>query len=264
MAEIALDLETFRSSVLKAWSGDESSAFAAASESMWLAVIVHCDAKKATVACTVPDTGAAKQVMGYIDNFIKDHEALAQIPTKAVPDGVMLGKVRVLVLPRGSSRRPQGVVATAEMAGADETREPTQLPDDEELARRIAHVMLVAESPSPSPELSALREKIFNLIPGARAIFAKPRRVEGDEQQWAAWRAAQRITSHAGSSLEDLPQDAFRTPITTQRAPSREAFIASPEFEQQRLESMGRDDLARDARNQPVLTGPRGTKWRGH
>jgi hypothetical protein len=258
-----LSLESFRGSVLKAWAGDTSAAFAAASEAMWLAVRTE----KGTVVVSVFDMAAQRTVLAFLAAFTTDQEHLSQLHAKALPDGTLLGKVRILVLPKDTSRRPRGVVSTVTMPSpAEVQKEKEPLPDDRELARRLAslfdHIALRGSEPN------AAEMKLLNMwgeklgCSGMEVLAAWKRGMEANRAKFRVpnYMRLKPTVVHAGSAMEAFIdadfEDLERTRIEPQ---TREERIVSHAYEVQRGADAGKAEIAqqRERSNLPALTGPR-------
>jgi hypothetical protein len=253
MSDITLD--EYRAGPLARWQDDASAAHAAASEAMWLAT---CQFARQCVSIIVSchDASSVRLVMEKLQAYFTDEPALELLRPKFTGEQVTIQHVIVLVLPRDSSRRPRGVVATVEMRGCAVVS--SELPNDMEIARSIAHALTLAMHNDPAAAVSLAQA----LFPETDADWVRenfgPASYQGrrDEALWDEWRAVNGGVP-PGSSLEMFVAPKGKTKITTQRPPCRQEEIVSPEFEHARAESMGKDEMNGNSRSGPPLIGPR-------
>ena len=137
-----VSLTDFRASVLAPWAGDESPACQAAAEAMHAVACTHARVPKGTIVIDVPDQTSVRSVTTYIEAMLKDQEQLSRLPVGWHDGEVTVAGKKVLCLPRGTSRRPRGVLARIEMRGGEVAS--TALPSDFELAKTFSHALITA------------------------------------------------------------------------------------------------------------------------
>jgi hypothetical protein len=197
--------------------------------------------------------------------MLEDQPQLAKLRTKPTPDGAYIDGTRIMVLPKGTSRRPRNVLARVEMAEELSAKvsdnSPMQDFTPEQLAHRVCGTLAgVMSGDREATDLDlALIASLGTTVEALRADY---------EAYHAARQEARRKAADPGhnlppgSSLNDYGPGTFRATSVPQvpRPLSRDEWLASPEFERQRAENMGRGEtnlLAGGPRQERALTGPR-------
>jgi hypothetical protein len=271
MTAPSMTLEQFRAGPLRDWSGDHSSACAAASEALHAAVVLS-DGQRGAVVVTVPDASAQRAVLAYVTSMLADQEELSRLVAKPAPDGCFVERTRILVLHHGTSRRPRGVVARVHMASG--TPAPEKL-RDEEITRKIMHVLMIAAYGSERSDERIL-ELVLKLFPDCGVSTpeeakkylkdgfdkaGEERRRERDEEREADRRLITAATFRNFQQWDALNVSPTVTMLVTNRRQppmTREQYIASPEFEQHRAENMGLAEMRGGGRQDRALMGMRG------
>ena len=254
-----ISLEQFRSSVLRDWQEDKSEACAVAAQVIRQAVCVHAKAARGTLLVTAHKT-LARQIVGYITSFITDEPHLAKLPRKFVSgEEIHIGKLRILVLPVGTSRRPRHILWRRDIETTGTAA--AELPSDLKIAIATSHGLTVAAH--TGKEMDKALEIARWLDPNAdeewiQRNFGSKSGVETVQQQ------KERRSDSGFCYKFDVPYPTTSVPSVSRSIPdnihpaSREDWLASKEFEEMRMRQNEESDwLDRNRVSLKALTGPR-------
>lgn len=235
-----IELDEFRRGPLGRWLDDKSAAHAAASESLWLATCRHAR-QHCTIIVRCPDMAAVRLVREKLDAYFTDEPSLMKLRPKFTIDTVSIAGVRILTLPRDSSRRPRNVAATIEMANTRGEAATAAPHTDEALAVQIAHTMtcLWHDGTRTGP--------LFDTFGPLKEVPYEHR----DQYPLAS-------SLTPSGTLDQYLGTPQRTRIVVQRDNPTERDVTSLEFERGRAAKMGLSDL--NGSNPTVLRGSR--RWR--
>src|SRR5262245_10635701 len=191
-----------------------------------------------------PRCGGTALSLAYMASFFSDVPQLVLLKPKFRMEEVVVQHVRILVLPKDTTRRPRGVVETVEMrGGATCTTGPRS---DLQIARSMLHRRVIDQHNGINDGLLA------ELIPSA---------FDFDAPIGPGYQYAPPVKSLTPSgSLDLLKTVSGGTRIVTQRTPTtEEARITSPEFERERAANIGKDEM-NGGQQDRALMGRR--RWR--
>ena len=160
-----ITLEDFRASVLALWSSDDTPACQAAAEAMWAVACKYGRTPKGTVVIDVPDQSTVRSVTSYIEAMLKDQEQLSRLIAKWHDGEVTVASKRIMCLPRGTPRKPRGVLHRIEVRGGEVTA--TELPDDREVA--ITFIAAIVSAVNGKGDIAIANELASKLRPGMNA-----------------------------------------------------------------------------------------------
>ena len=251
-----ISIERYCEIVLADWQTDVTPACRAAGEALWQVTCVHAG-QKGTVLIPTPSQTDARAVIDYLVAMTTDQPHLSRLTRKlAGPDTMMLAGMRVMVLPRGTSRRPRGILAKVEMTdGVIATVD--ELPSDKEIARTVAHCLSI--SAHTGQEMDIALDIVRALVPDVadpeawlRQNFRSGRSVESVQRQ-------KERRSDAGFYYKlDVPQPRTSVPDNIHTS-SKADWLASREFEEMRMRQIEERDWCERGQylNQRVITKPR-------
>jgi hypothetical protein len=179
-------------------------------------------AKPGTVRVAAADATLARQCREFVLAFF-DTPKLKPLFLRSSGDGIELRSGVSIQVDSNVAKLSHGAIATIELTGGPVGAAPVELKSDAEIARDVAHILLIESNGGTGNEadrliaLNIARLLRPDMDPEATIqSFGKRDDDARDEMRWAAWRACQKAP-FPGSSLEQYEQfaqpDTSKTPI---------------------------------------------------